>query len=106
MDGARSLCIARCTKARLQGRQRLQRPARNHRMRQVSSRDPAVRTTPSTPPYSCEDGVGCVAPTVPEAPAAYAVFGFEMADQGFDGGPAAQLAFDPGGVTPRFWPEM
>jgi hypothetical protein len=34
-----ALCIARCTKARQQGRQR---PARNHRMRQVSSRDTAA----------------------------------------------------------------
>jgi hypothetical protein len=36
-----------------------------------------------------EDGVGGVAPTVPEIVAAHAVLGFEMADDGFDGGPAA-----------------
>jgi hypothetical protein len=48
-------------------------------LRQTSSRDPAVRTTPSIP-YSCEDGVGSVAPTVPEVLAAYTAFRFEMAE--------------------------
>src|SRR3979411_2163209 len=43
-----------------------------------------------------EDGVGSVAPTGPEIVAAHAVLGFEMADDGFDGGPAAQFALDPG----------
>jgi hypothetical protein len=52
-----------------------------------------------------QDGVGSVAPTVPEIVAAHAVLGFEMADHGFDCGPAAQLAFDRGCHAP-FWPEM
>jgi hypothetical protein len=43
-----------------------------------------------------EDGVGSVAPTVPEIVAAHTVLGFEMADDGFDGGPAAQFALDSG----------
>jgi hypothetical protein len=43
-----------------------------------------------------EDGVGSIAPTEPEIVSAHAVLGFEMADDGLDGGPAAQLAFDPG----------
>jgi len=90
MDGTRSLYIARCTKARLQGRQRPQRPSGiTACAKSPAATRPPVRTTPSTQPYSCEDGVGSVAPTVPEALAAHAVFGFEMADRGFDGGPAA-----------------
>ena len=36
-----------------------------------------------------EDGVGCVAATEPEIIAAHAVLGFEMADDGLDGGSAA-----------------
>ena len=47
-----------------------------------------------------EDGVGGVAPTVPEIVAAHAVLGFEMADDRLDGGPAAQLAFDLGCHAP------
>ena len=40
-----------------------------------------------------EDGVGGVAAPEPEIVAAHAMLGFEMADHGLDGGPAAQLAF-------------
>jgi hypothetical protein len=36
----------------------------------------------------CEDSVGSVASTVPEVVAIHAMLGFEMADHGFDGGPA------------------
>ena len=43
-----------------------------------------------------EDGVGGVAPTVPEIVAAHSVLGFEMADDGLDSGPAAQFTFDSG----------
>ena len=43
-----------------------------------------------------EDGVGNVAPTVPEIVAAHAVLGFEMTDDGLDGRPAAQFALDSG----------
>jgi hypothetical protein len=52
-----------------------------------------------------EDGVGGVAATEPEVVAIHAVLGFEMADNGFDGGPAAQFALDVG-RHPRFWPKM
>ena len=41
-----------------------------------------------------EDGIGGVAASEPEIIAAHAVFGLEMADDGFDGGPAAQFALD------------
>lgn len=37
--------------------------------------------------------------------AAHSVLGFEMSDDGFDDGPAAQFTLDLG-VTPCFWPEM
>jgi len=47
-----------------------------------------------------EDGVGGVAPTIPEIVTAHAMLDFEMADHGFDGGPAAQLAFDLGCHAP------
>lgn len=43
-----------------------------------------------------EDGVGSVALAEPEIIAAHAVLGLEMADDGFDGGPAAQFALDVG----------
>jgi hypothetical protein len=43
-----------------------------------------------------EDGVGCVAATEPGIIAAHAVLGFEMADDGLDGRPAAQFTFDLG----------
>ena len=45
---------------------------------------------------SCLDGVGGIAPTLPEIISARAMLGFEMADHGLDGGPAAQLALDIG----------
>ena len=41
-----------------------------------------------------EDGVGGVAAGEPEIVAAHAVLGLEMADDGLDGGPAAQFALD------------
>ena len=41
-----------------------------------------------------EDGIGGVALAVPEVIAAHAMLGFEMADDRFDGGAPAQLAFD------------
>jgi hypothetical protein len=43
-----------------------------------------------------ENSVIGVAPTEPEIVAAHSVLGFEMADNGLDGGPAAQLALDAG----------
>lgn len=43
-----------------------------------------------------EDGVGGVSLPEPEIVAAHAVLGLEMADDGFDGGPAAQFALDLG----------
>ena len=43
-----------------------------------------------------EDGVDGVAATEPEIVAAHAVLGLEMADDGLDGGPAAQFALDRG----------
>jgi hypothetical protein len=51
---------------------------------------------------SGEDGIGSVASTVPQIVSAHAMLGCEMADHGFDGGPAAQLAFDAGCHTSRF----
>ena len=47
-----------------------------------------------------EDWVGGIAPTVPEIISAHTMLGFEMADHGLDGGPAAELAFDPGCNAP------
>ncbi|SIO37344.1 hypothetical protein SAMN05443247_04553 [Bradyrhizobium erythrophlei] len=41
-----------------------------------------------------EDGVIGVAAPEPEIVAAHAVLGFEMADDGLDGGPAAEFALD------------
>ena len=43
-----------------------------------------------------EDGVVGTALTVPEIVAVSTVLGLEMADDGLDGGPAAQFALDPG----------
>ncbi|MGY2932970.1 hypothetical protein ACVWZ6_002572 [Bradyrhizobium sp. GM6.1] len=43
-----------------------------------------------------EDGVGGVSLPEPEIVAAHAVLGLEMADDGFDGSPAAQFALDLG----------
>jgi len=43
-----------------------------------------------------EDGVAGVALPVPEIVAAHTVLGLEMADDGLDGGSAAQFALDPG----------
>ena len=45
---------------------------------------------------SSENGVGSVPLAEPEIIAAHAVLGLEMADDGFDGGPAAQFALDLG----------
>ena len=45
---------------------------------------------------SCEDGVCRIAPTEPEIVSAHAMLGLEMADHGFDRGPAAKLALDLG----------
>ena len=53
-----------------------------------------------------EDGVDGIAATVGEIVAAHAVLGFEMADDGLDGGPAAQFALDRWASLRRFWPEM
>jgi hypothetical protein len=47
-----------------------------------------------------ENSVGGVTLTMPEVVAAHSVFGFEMADDRLDGGPAAQLAFDLGCHAP------
>ena len=41
-----------------------------------------------------EDGIVGIAVSEPEIIAAHAVLGFEMADDGLDGGPAAQFALD------------
>ena len=38
-----------------------------------------------------ENSVGCVPVPEPEIVSAHAMLGFEVADDGFDGGPAAQL---------------
>ncbi len=54
---------------------------------------------------SGEDGICCIAAAVPEIVAAHPVFGFEMSDDGFDGGAPAQLAFDLG-RHPRFCPDV
>jgi hypothetical protein len=43
-----------------------------------------------------EDGVGGVPLAEPEIVAAHAVLGLEITDDGFDCGPAAQFALDPG----------
>src|SRR5205085_3701652 len=43
-----------------------------------------------------EGGVGGVTATEPEIVAAHAVLGLEMANDGLDGGPAAEFAFDGG----------
>src|ERR1700682_6742014 len=45
---------------------------------------------------SGEDGVGSLPPPVPEIVAVHSVLGLEVADDGLDGGPAAQFALDPG----------
>ena len=47
-----------------------------------------------------EDGVDGVARAEPEIVAAHAVLGFEMADDGLDGGAAAQFALDLVGHAP------
>lgn len=52
-----------------------------------------------------EDGVGRVPLAEPEIIASHAVRGLEMADDGFDGGPAAQFALDLGRHS-CIWPEM
>jgi hypothetical protein len=60
-----------------------------------NSKSSIQRITPEVVAGGGEDGIGGVVLAVPEIVAAHPMFGFEMADDRFDGRASSQLALDP-----------